>query len=307
MKTTIPLMTTTSPAGLSPRLMTGAERAAGRFMRAPDHDAGTGGGGGSEGAPGEGAAPAEGGEGKPAEGADKGAGGEQVTTSGEEGEGGDEGNGGGSDADTSIAGGAGASKDGEAGEAGEGEGEGGDDAPSILGAPEGDYEVKLPEALAEKGMTFDTEVFALVAPELKAMNLSNDAAQRLTNLYAEKVIPALQERGAKQAEAAQLERAAAIRKEWADAAKADTEIGGQNFDKTVDACAQVWDRYGIKAGTGFRQLLDESGLGNHPEMLRFLSRVAATTGEGSFVPSDGTSGGAKTDAEVFYPDMAKVK
>jgi hypothetical protein len=285
MKTTIPLMTTTSPAGLSPRLMTGAERAAGRFMRAPDHDAGTGGGGGSEGAPGEGAAPAEGGEGKPAEGADKGAGGEQVTTSGEEGEGGDEGNGGGSDADTSIAGGAGASKDGEAGEAGEGEGEGGDDAPSILGAPEGDYEVKLPEA----------------------MNLSNDAAQRLTNLYAEKVIPALQERGAKQAEAAQLERAAAIRKEWADAAKADTEIGGQNFDKTVDACAQVWDRYGIKAGTGFRQLLDESGLGNHPEMLRFLSRVAATTGEGSFVPSDGTSGGAKTDAEVFYPDMAKVK
>lgn len=299
-ETPLPIPTMTTFGALSP---TPAERRAGRFMRAPDHDAGTGGDGGE----GEGADKDAGGGGQ--EGGDAGAGGEggdagtgadQVTTPAD----GEADAGKAGDDDTSIAGGAGAGKEGEGAETDKGgEGEGGDEPP-ILGAPE-TYEVKVPEALAEKGMEFDKEVFGLVEPELRAMNLSNDAAQRLTNVYAEKVVPALVARGEKQAESAQLERAATIRKEWEDAAKADPEIGGQNYDKTVDACAQVWDRYGIKRGTGFRQLLDESGLGNHPEMLRFLSRVASTTGEGRFVPSDGSGGGGrKSDAEVFYPDMA---
>jgi hypothetical protein len=282
--------------------MTASERAAGRFLRAPDHDAGTGGGegGAAEGAdagaaaaagaegeakPGEGATAAEGAD--AASGGD--AGGEADAGKGAEGEGGED--------DSSIAGGAGAKKDGEEGDA----------KPSIIGAPEGDYDVKVPAELAEKGMTFDKEVFDLVAPELKAMDLSNDAAQRLTNVYAEKVVPALVERGQRQAEAAQETRSAEIRKEWADASRADPEIGGANFDKTVDAAAAVWDKFGIKPKEGIRLLLDESGIGNHPDMLRFLSRVASVTGEGKFVQSDGAGSDNRPVWDRVYgqPEPAK--
>jgi hypothetical protein len=286
--------------------MTASERAAGRFLRAPDHDAGTGGGegGAAKGAESAdaGAAAAAGGEGeaKPAEGAaaaegadagsgaDAGAGADAGKGEDDAGKGGDD--------DSSIAGGAGAKKDGEEGDA----------KPQILGAPEA-YDVKVPEALAEKGMTFDKEVFDLVAPELKAMDLSNDAAQRLTNVYAEKVVPALVERGQKQAEAAQETRSAEIRKEWADASRADPEIGGANFDKTVDAAAAVWDKFGIKPKEGIRLLLDESGIGNHPDMLRFLSRVAAVTGEGKFVQSDGAGSDNRPVWDRVYgqPEPAK--
>lgn len=271
-------MTTMSGANaLARSSMTPAERSRGRFMRAPDgHDAG----GGGEAAPADGAADtsiANGAGGDAAAGATdaKPAATDQVPGSDADaskpadgGEGGDGAAKAEDDADGSIAGKAGAEKAAAA-------------AAELIGAPEA-YDVKAPE-----GMTFDKDVFEAIAPDLKDMDLSNVAAQKLTDLYAGKVVPLLEKRGAERAEAAQLERAGVIRKEWADTARADPEIGGANFEQTVDACAQVWNRFGIKQGEGIRQLLDESGLGNHPDMLRFLSRVSKGTGEGQFVPSDG--------------------
>ena len=298
-----PTMTMSGANALALSSMTPAERARGRFMRAPDHDAGTGGGG--DAAPpadadasianaGDGGADA----GATDTGADKGAGGEQVT---------------GSDADAD------AGKGGEGGEGGDKSGDGdkgagGDEEGSIAGnagdkpplqlagAPEA-YDVKAPE-----GMPFDKEVFDAVAEDFKAMDLSNDAAQRVVDLYAGKVLPLLKSRAEAGAEAAQLERAAQIRKTWADEARADPEIGGANFEQTVDACAQVWDRFGIKKGEGVRQLLDESGLGNHPDILRFLSRVSKGTGEGQFVPSDGAGADNRPIWDRIYgqPEPAKA-
>lgn len=282
--------------------MTPAERARGRFMRAPDHDAGTGGGGDAAPAGDTDTSIANAGEG----GTDTGAGGgdagkapdgDQGTGSdadaGKAGEGDktgdDTGKGGGDDADGSIAGQAGADKSAKA-------------AAELIGAPEA-YDVKAPE-----GMTFDKDVFDAVAGDLKDMDLSNAAAQKLVDLYGSKVVPLLTQRGAERAEAAQLERAAQIRKEWADDARKDPEIGGANFEQTVDACAQVWDRFGIKKGEGIRQLLDESGLGNHPDMLRFLSRVSKGTGEGQFVPSDGAGADNRPIWDRIYgqPEPAKA-
>jgi hypothetical protein len=285
--------------------MTPAERARGRFMRAPDHDAGTGGGGDAAPAADADASIANAGDGGTDAGAGGGdaggaSGGEQVTGSdadagkaGEGGEGGDKsGDGadkGAGDEDGSIAGQAGADKAAKA-------------AAELIGAPEA-YDVKAPE-----GMTFDKDVFDAVAGDLKDMDLSNAAAQKLVDLYGSKVVPLLTQREAERAEAAQLERAATIRKEWATEARADPEIGGANFDQTVDACAQVWDRFGIKKGEGIRQLLDESGLGNHPDMLRFLSRVSKGTGEGQFVPSDGAGTDNRPIWDRIYgqPEPAKA-
>jgi hypothetical protein len=307
--TQMPTMNLSASSSLSAlaATMTPAERAAGRFMRAPDHGEG-GGEGSGEGAGADAAAAAA----EAGKGANEGAAaaaaaeaakpGEEVTKSGEGeaeagkgAEGADAGKGNGDGG--SIAGDAGAGKAGE-GEEGKIE---------VLGAPEA-YDVKVPAALAEQGMAFDKEVFDLVEPELRALNLSNDAAQALVAAYAEKVIPALQARSEKGA-TEQLEAdSAKVRKEWADAARADPEIGGANFDKTVDACAQVWDKFGIKPGVGIRQLLNDSGIGNHPDMLRFLSRVASVTGEGRFVGGDGAGADTRPIWDRIYgqPEAASA-
>lgn len=208
---------------------------------------------------------------------------------------------------TSLAGGAGgeaagagegdkgkeaAAGEGDAGKSGE---DGGEAAkPETLGAPE-KYELKAPD-----GMDFDAEAFGEVEPILRELDLSPVAAQKLVDVYAGKVIPLLQKRAEEGAVKAADERNANYRKELADQARADPEIGGAKFDETIDKVARVWQQFGIPAGSGFRGLLDDSGLGNHPDMLRFLSRVGAAVSEGGFVRGDGVGGGRKSDAEVFY-------
>ena len=188
----------------------------------------------------------------------------------------------------------------DGGEVKDGEGEGAGEKIVVLGAPE-KYELTAPE-----GMTFDAEAFGKVEPILRELDLSAPAAQRLVDAYAGEVVPLLMERAQAQVTAKTEENNASYRKSLADEARADPEIGGANFDRTIDEVAQVWERFGIKKGEGFRQLLDDSGIGNHPDMLRFLSRVGKSVGEGGFVSSDGAAGGGrKSDKEVFYPSMAK--
>lgn len=158
----------------------------------------------------------------------------------------------------------------------------GDDAPKPRpGAPE-KYDLKIADALAEKGVTFDTDAFEAVEPVFRELGLSNDEAQKFVDSYAEKVLPKLAERS----DAAMLDRAKTQRKEWLDAAKADPEIGGENHDAAMTAVAKAFDHYGIKKGEGVRQLLDESGLGNHPDLVRFMARVGRDLAEGAFERGD---------------------
>lgn len=250
----------TSVVELTLASMTPAERARGRFMRAPDgHDAGA-----AAVAPDLAAAAA----------ADAGTGGE----------GGDGGQGNGNDADggddTTFLGGAGSSA-GEGGEGSEGAadkgeaGEGGD-APVPAGAPE-KYELTAPE-----GMEFDTAAFEAAEPVLRELGLSNEQAQKLVSAYGEKIVPQITER-VQQGFAAQ---AAQVRKEWADAFEADPEIGGARKTETQNFAARAFDHYGLKAGEGLRQLLDESGIGNHPDLIRFVARVGRDLDEGNFERGD---------------------
>jgi hypothetical protein len=287
------LLQNARPASLAMRINnlvpTPAERLAGRFMRAPDHDAGTAGAeGGAAGGGGDAAAAAPAAGDKGNEAAAGGPTAAEAAAAAEAGKSGDQVTG-------SEAGADGKAKEGEAaaaaggtiaGDAGEKSGDAAAAAAEgkieVLGAPEGRYEVKAPE-----GMTFDQEAFDAVEPTLRDLNLSPAAAQALTSAYAEKVVPLLVARGEKQAKEAFDANGVKLRADWESAARADPEIGGQNFDRTVDAVAQVWGKFGIKKGEGIRALLDESGLGNHPDMLRFLSRVGTSMGEKGFVTSDG--------------------
>lgn len=194
--------------------------------------------------------------------------------------------------ETSILGGAEggqATGEGQEGAPKEGEGAEGGDKGAAAGAPE-KYELTPPDGFEQ----IDADALAEAEPVLRELNLNNEQAQKLMPAAANLV-----KRTLDRAEKAITDRAIAQRKEWADAFEADQDLGGANKAKTLADAARAFDHYGIKPGEGLRQLLDESGLGNHPDMIRFVARIGRDLDEGSF-ERGGAGSESLTPAERFY-------
>ena len=169
-----------------------------------------------------------------------------------------------------------------------------DDAPGLTGAPE-KYDFTMPE-----GVPFDTEAFAEFEPALRELDLNQDTAAKLVSAYAEKVMPVLQARAEKQGE----EAGAQIRADWAREAQADKEIGGTKFEESKALAAKAMAKFMPTGEDGqkFRTFLNESGLGNHPEMIRMLSRAGRALGEAAVDPVTTGAAVETNPARIMYPN-----
>ena len=152
--------------------------------------------------------------------------------------------------------------------------------PDDEGVPEA-YELKLTstnEAGEEVAQDLEPVLVEEATPIFKDLKLTNEQANKLTAL-----MPKVQERLVQQ----QNDRFAEVRADWAKQAKEDPEIGGKNWDQTVQLSAKALDHFGAKSEKNdkgeetneFRKLLNESGLGNHPVMLRMFRNVGAAISE----------------------------
>tara|TARA_R110002074_G_scaffold35824_1_gene97612 strand:+ start:125 stop:748 length:624 start_codon:yes stop_codon:yes gene_type:complete len=88
-------------------------------------------------------------------------------------------------------------------------------------------------------------------------------------------------------------------KSWVDDAKKDAEYGGDKFEENIAVAVKARDSFGTPE---FNEMLDSSGLGNHPEMIRFLSRVGKQISEDGVVVG-GSSISNQTREAVLYPSM----
>lgn len=147
------------------------------------------------------------------------------------------------------------------------------------GAPE-KYEFTPPE-----GQEFDPHTIGVFAEVAKELNLSQADAQKVLD----KMAPAMAER-----QAAQME---SIRNEWADSSRADKEFGGDKLTESMASAKKALDAF---ATPELRTLLEETGLGNHPEVIRLMVRAGKAISEDSFV--SGGSAPAVSDAKSFYPN-----
>jgi hypothetical protein len=159
------------------------------------------------------------------------------------------------------------------------------------GAPEA-YELETPKGVDD----IDKGVLSAFEAVAKELNLTNDGAQQILD----GVLPVMQD----QATEAQAE----MRKEWRDQIHADEEIGGDAF-KTAAAAGK---RFVSEFGTDeFKELLDVTGLGDHPEMLRVFARAGR-----SISPDSILTGGQPSEKEEdlndpavqtrrMYPDSSK--
>lgn len=88
------------------------------------------------------------------------------------------------------------------------------------------------------------------------------------------------------------------RREWAYMTARDPEIGGSRLPETVHLAQRVINTYGTE---GLKELFRVTGLGNHPEVVRFFARVGRAMGEDGFHEGPpAAAGGRKTAAELIY-------
>ena len=155
-----------------------------------------------------------------------------------------------------------------------------DDKPTV---PE-KYEFKLPEDSKIDGAA--VEAFSEFAKEA---GLSQEHAQSLMD----KLAPAMQ---ARQAQAVETAKAT-----WASESQADKEFGGDKFSENLSVAKKAIDAFGSPA---LRTLLNETGLGNHPEIIRAFFKAGQSISEDRLVPSgSGAKAGAKDPAKSLYPNQ----
>lgn len=90
--------------------------------------------------------------------------------------------------------------------------------------------------------------------------------------------------------------------QWGEQVKADKELGGENFNSTVTSARAALDRF---ASPEFKKMLNETGYGNHPELVRLFANIGKAMKEDRMVSTGAPVSKEKTMAEIFYPGMAK--
>ena len=147
----------------------------------------------------------------------------------------------------------------------------GDKAPDApTSAPE-KYEFKPVE-----GRNLDSETMSTFAEVAKELGLTQDSAQKILDRMAPQMA---------QRQQAQIE---SIRSEWVEASKTDAEFGGDKIAENLAVAKKALDQFGTPE---LRALLNESGLGNHPEIIRMMYRAGKSISEDTYVGRAAGTGG----------------
>lgn len=155
---------------------------------------------------------------------------------------------------------------------------------------DGQTAVEYADFTAPDGLTFNPETLGEFKELAKAKGLSQEDAQKFADLGV-KVAKMQQENYVRQIEQAQTQ--------WAEEARTDKEIGGDKFDENAALAKRALDTFGSEALT---KMLAESGLGNHPEVLRAFVRVGRAISEDRLVA--GTTRPGEGDLlKKMYPTM----
>lgn len=124
----------------------------------------------------------------------------------------------------------------------------------------------------------------------KASNLPQEAAQKMLDELAPLI--------AKDSTEAFHAQLAEARKGWQESVKVDKELGGEKTSENLAIAKQTFDKFGTPA---LKELLETSGLGDHPEIVRWAHKVAKAVGEDKVIPGGLSAGASQKDpASVLY-------
>lgn len=186
-------------------------------------------------------------------------------------------------------------------------------------------EVKTPEGKSDEpapppvydpftlpdGVTLDKErsdKFTSILAELETNGKVNHAlvqqfGQKAVDFHLEEVKRATQE-----VQDTYLKTFERQKTEWKDSVLKDPEMGGQRFQATVDSALTFIRTHGgtPEQQTEFRNLMEESGLGNHPAMIRLLANAGKAMSEGVPLAAQRPVSAVKSKIETMYGKQALV-
>jgi len=151
-------------------------------------------------------------------------------------------------------------------------------------APE-KYEFKAPE-----GKSFSPEIITAYEGVARELNLPQEGAQKILDTIAPKLAEVQQQAIAK------------VHGEWEQAAKTDKEFGGEKLTENLAVAQKALTAFGTPE---LKTFLNETGLGNHPELIRAFVRAGKAISEDRFVPA-GTSTDPKSGGDLasrLYPSQ----
>lgn len=161
--------------------------------------------------------------------------------------------------------------------------------PQKTAAPEPQKTEEVYDFKAPEGQEFDPEVMKTYTEVVKELSLPKEAAQKVLD----KIAPALQQRQAQQIEA--------INNEWIESVKTDKEYGGEKLQENLSIAKKALDQF---ATPQFKSFLEESRLGNNPEVIRFMLRVGRAISEDRFV--NGAAPTGKDAGPRSFNDLASA-
>lgn len=139
------------------------------------------------------------------------------------------------------------------------------------------YEFKPPE-----GVEFDEATIGVYAEAAREAGLSQQAADIVLN----KIAPHLAQQ--------QAARLAEARNDWARQSRADAEFGGGKLDENLAVAKKAVEAL---ASPDLKTLLEQSGLGNHPEIIRLFYRAGRSLSQDAFVGGKA----AQMNAQSIFP------
>lgn len=143
------------------------------------------------------------------------------------------------------------------------------------------YELQMPEGVQLDKAAADE--FTAIAKELK---LSAADAQKVADV------------GAKMAQR-QAEAHANLVESWVEQVKTDKEIGGDKLNENLAVARKAIDTFGTPE---LKDVLNSTGLGNHPALIKAFFKAGKTISEDKFVA--GAPKGPETDmAKRMFPNM----
>lgn len=140
------------------------------------------------------------------------------------------------------------------------------------------YEFKAPE-----GVTLDAARVAEFTAFAQEHKMAPEVAQKLVDM-------------ASQAEVSSTQARIAQVTAWADEVKADKALGGDKLPESVATAKKALDL----GPPELRDLLNTTGLGNHPAVFKWAHAIGKALSVDRFVAGSATDGDTRTMAERLY-------
>lgn len=143
------------------------------------------------------------------------------------------------------------------------------------------YDLQMPE-----GVELDKEAAAEFVNIAKSLELTQENAQKLATIAA-----TIQQK--------QNEAKVRQTESWVEQVKADKDLGGDKLEENLGIARKALDAFGTPE---LRDVLNSTGIGNHPALIKAFFKVGKAISEDKFVTGQASSG--PTDpAKTMFPSL----